>query len=108
MAINGKSASSAPAPLLKNAAAAPIVYFDNVPVFGTFAGNLEIELATRLLMPKADGSVMADMTCAAHLRCSEQAAISLVEALSKALDMLAKQKKLQSEAPEERSELLVN
>lgn len=108
MSLKGKPSSSAPAPLLKNAAAAPIVYFDNVPVFGTFAGNLEIELAARLLMPKADGSVFADMTCSAHLRCSPQAALMLIDALTKGLDMLAKQQKLQSEAPEERSELLVN
>jgi hypothetical protein len=74
-------------PLMKNAASAPMVYFDNVPVFGVFAGNLEVELAARMLMPKADGNVFADMACTAHLRCSPGAAIALVDALTKALDM---------------------
>jgi len=87
------------APLMKNAANAPLVYFDNVPVFGTYAGNLEVELAARQLVPKPDGSVGADMACTAHLRCSPQAAIMLIDALQKALDMYSKQQ-------EQRSELL--
>jgi hypothetical protein len=78
-------------PLLKNAAAAPLVFFDGVPVFGTFSGNIEIELAARMLMPKPDGSVLADMACTAHLRCSPAAAVMLIDALTKALDMLSKQ-----------------
>lgn len=96
MAIHSKS-QTAPAPLLKNAASAPFVYFDNAPVFGTFAGNIEIELASRMLMPKADGNVMSDMACTAHLRCSPGAAMILRDALDKALAMLAKQQQEQSE-----------
>jgi hypothetical protein len=88
-------------PLLKNAASAPLVYFDNVPVFGTYGGTIEIELAARHLMPKPDGSVAADMSCTGHLRCSPQAAIMMIDALQKALDMLSRQQ-------EERSELLTN
>ena len=101
MSIKGKPPSSAPAPLplLKNAGAAPLVYFDTVPVFGNFAGNIEIELAARMLMPKPDGSVLADMACTAHLRCSPNAAQMLIEALTKTLDMLAKQ---QGETPDPR------
>jgi hypothetical protein len=88
--------------LLKNAAAAPIVYFDQVPVFGTYSGNLEVELAARLLMPKADGaSVSVDLGCVAHLRCSPHAAMMLIDALTKALDMLSKQQS-------EKSELIAN
>jgi hypothetical protein len=98
MSIKGKT-SPAPLPLLKNAGAAPLVYFDAVPVFGTFSGNIEIELAARMLMPKPDGSVIADMACTAHLRCSAQAAMGLIDALTKALDMLSKHQT-------ERSELL--
>ena len=90
MSIKGKP-TSAPAPLLKNAAAAPFVYFDNVPVYGCFAGHLELELCARLLMPKPDGTVAADMACVAHLRCSPAAASQLIDALTKALDMLSKQ-----------------
>lgn len=90
MAVQHKP-TTGPTPLLKNAASAPMVYFDNVPVFGVFAGNLEIELAARMLMPKPDGSVIAEMTCTAHLRCSPIAAVMLIEALQKALAMHAKQ-----------------
>lgn len=106
MGLNGKSSASAPGPLLKNAAAAPVVYFDNVPVFGTFGGNIEIELAARLLMPKADGSVVADMTCTAHLRASPAAVAMLMDACEKALSMHARQQAEQQPQPEERSTLL--
>lgn len=100
MSIKGKQPAG-PAPLLKNAASAPFVYFDGVPVLGTYSGNIEIELAARVLMPKPEGAVVADMACTAHLRCSPQAAVMLVDALTKALDMLAKQQ-------EKPSELLAN
>jgi hypothetical protein len=96
MSIKGKPAPGT-TPLLKNAGSAPVVYFDGVPVFGVFSGNLEIELAARMLMPKADGSVAADMACAAHLRCSPSAAVMLIDALTKALEMLAKQQEKPSE-----------
>lgn len=79
------------APLLKNASSAPMVYFDNVPVFGVFAGNVEIELSARVLMPKPNGNVVGEMNCTGHLRCSPQAAAMLVDALEKALAMHAKQ-----------------
>lgn len=88
MSLKGKSAPSAP-PLLKNAALAPMIYFDNVPVFGALGGNVEVELAARLLMPKSDGSVSADMNCTAHLRCPLVAAIALRDALDKAIAMAA-------------------
>lgn len=86
MAVNGKN-NAVSAPLLKNTAAAPVVYFDGVPVYGTFGGNIEIELATRVLLPKGDGMVAVDMTCAAHLRCSPQAAEGLIKALQHAVAM---------------------
>jgi len=89
MSIKGKPGT--PPPLLKNAAAAPIVYFDNAPVFGTFSGNIEVELAARVLMPKPDGSVVGEMTCTAHLRCSPNAAAILIDRLTMALEMHSKQ-----------------
>lgn len=86
MSLKGKSAPSTP-PLLKNAALAPIIYFDSIPVFGALGGNIEVELAARLLMPKSDGSVAADMNCTAHLRCPLLAAMALRDALDKAIAM---------------------
>lgn len=85
--------SSNAAPVLKNTAAAPIIYFDNVPVYGASAGDIQVELAARMLAPKADGDVAVDLACTAHLRCSPQATASLIDALSKAIDMVAKSEK---------------
>ncbi|MDI1265600.1 MAG: hypothetical protein PS018_20325 [bacterium] len=93
------SSGGGAAPILKNAAAAPFIYFDGVPLYGTYAGNLEVELAARQLMPKADGTVASDIVCTAHLRMGPSAAVMLIDALQKALDMYSKQQ-------EQRSELL--
>ena len=90
MSIKGKT-SPAPLPLLKNAGAAPLVFFDSVPVYGSFSGNVEIELAARMLMPKPDNTVMVDMACTGHLRCSINAAKVLAEALLSAVAMFEKQ-----------------
>ena len=102
MSIKGKTTvPSQPLPLLKNVGAAPIVYFDGVPVYGTYAGTIELELAARMLMPKPDGSVSVDIACTAHLRCSPGAAIQLIGALQKALEM-------HQSSLEKPSELLAN
>jgi hypothetical protein len=80
--------------MLKNAAAAPIIYFDGVPALGAWCGNIELELAVRLLMPHRDGNgVVIDMGCVAHLRCSAAAAMILRDSLVKALELLDKQNK---------------
>lgn len=93
-------------PLLKNAGAAPLVYFDNVPVYGNFGGNIEVELAARMLLPKPDGSVMIDMGCTGHLRCSIHAAKMLAEALNIVVAMFEKQQ--QHDITERPSELRPN
>lgn len=97
MSIKGKTAGGAAAPLIKNASAAPFIHFDSVPVYGTFAGSIEVELVARALMPKPDGSVVAEAICAAHLRCTEQAALELADGLQKAVAMLRKQRAVPSE-----------
>lgn len=76
-----------PAPLLKNASAAPFIHFDNAPVYGAFGGCIEVELAARALMPKAEGTVIAEAIVTAHLRCTPQAAVALADALTKAVAM---------------------
>lgn len=95
MSIKGK-ATPATAPLLKNAGASPFIYFDSVPVFGTFLGNIEVEIAARLLMPRADQTIGSDMASVAHLRCSPQAALALADALTRAVDMLNQQNAAQA------------
>src|SRR4051812_27473256 len=92
MSVKGSRTVSSVPPLLKNAASAPFVYFDAVPVFGTSLGNIEVEIAARLLMPRADQTIGADMASVAHLRCSPQAALALADALTKAVDMLKQQR----------------
>lgn len=87
MSIKGKPAGQQPT-ALKNIAAAPIIYFDSVPLLGTYAGTIEVELAARALSPRADGGAVAEALCVAHLRCTPQAATELVAALDRALKAL--------------------
>jgi hypothetical protein len=94
MSIKGKPNPPAPSPMLKNAAAAPVIYFDGVPAVGAWSGNIELELAARLLMPQRDGEhVSIDMGCVAHLRCSAAAAIALRDSINNALKILDKNAK---------------
>jgi hypothetical protein len=91
MAVGKPSAPAAP--MMKNASAAPVIFFDNAPVMGAFSGNIEVELTTRVLMPKPDGKVVAELNCVGHLRCSPQAAVALIEALEKGLAIHSSQGK---------------
>lgn len=89
MSIKGKTAP--PMPVLRNVGTAPVVYFDNVPVFGTYAGNIELQLSTRVMLPKPDGGVITETMCTAHLRCPPASAQQLIEVLQRALKMLEQQ-----------------
>jgi hypothetical protein len=67
---------------------APVVYFDIVGAYGTMNGAIEVELATRILVPKSDGSTEVKFISSARLRCSAHAALNLRNALDTALKML--------------------
>jgi hypothetical protein len=69
-------------------AMAPLVYFDIVGAYGTMHGAIEVELATRILVPKPDGSTEVKFLSSGRLRCSAQAADNLRQALDAALKML--------------------
>lgn len=69
-------------------AMAPLVYFDIVGAYGTMNGAIEVELATRILVPKPDGSTEVKFLSSGRLRCSAQAASNLRQALDAALKML--------------------
>jgi hypothetical protein len=69
-------------------AAAPLVYFDIVGAYGTMNGSIEVELATRILVPKGDGSTDAKFLASGRLRCTPTAATNLRNALDAALKML--------------------
>jgi hypothetical protein len=67
---------------------ATIVYFDLAPTFGVLAGAIQIELATRILIPTADGGAHAKIIATARLRCSPTAARSLRAAIDRSLEMI--------------------
>jgi hypothetical protein len=69
-------------------AMAPLVYFDIVGAYGTMNGAVEVELATRILVPKPDGSTEVKFISSARIRCSQNAAINLRNGLDAALKML--------------------
>jgi hypothetical protein len=69
-------------------ASAPLVYFDIVGAYGTMNGSVEIELATRILVPKPDGSTDVKFISSGRLRCTKNAAVNLRNGLDAALKML--------------------
>ena len=69
-------------------AAAPLVYFDIVGAYGIMHGTVEIELATRILVPAQNGLTDVRFLSTGRLRCSPTAAANLRNALDAALKML--------------------
>jgi hypothetical protein len=67
---------------------APLVYFDIVGAYGTMNGSIELELATRILVPKPDGSTEVKFVSSGRLRCTPNAAANLRNGLDSALKML--------------------
>lgn len=60
--------------------AAPLVYFDIIGACGAMHGSIEIELATRILVPKTDGSTEMKFLSSGRLRCSSiDAALKMPE-----------------------------
>jgi hypothetical protein len=68
--------------------AAPLIYFDIIGAYGTMNGSIEIELATRILVPKSDGSTEVKFISSGRLRCTQNAATNLRNGLDAALKML--------------------
>ncbi len=66
----------------------PFIHLDYVPTYGTLAGAVEIELATRILLPSDGGGVQTRMLETGRSRCSPTAAEFLKDALDAALKML--------------------
>lgn len=89
MAVN-PSAPKSSAPLVKNVASAPFVFFDAAPVFGVNAGVVQVALTANATSIKADKTVGVDMVAVAHLRGSLQAAVSLRDALDQAIAMASR------------------
>ena len=68
--------------------ATPLVYFDIVAAYGAMHGAIEVELATRILVPRPDGSTEIKFISSGRLRCSATAATNLRDGLNAALKML--------------------
>lgn len=86
MAVNPRETKSAP--VIKNVAAANVIYFDGAPVFGHNNGVIQATLTVGVLGLKPDNTCAVDVAAVAHLRCSAQAAANLRDALDKALNMM--------------------
>jgi len=67
---------------------APLVYFDIVAAYGVMTGGIEVELATRILVPKTNGATEVKFLSSGRLRCTPTAATNLRNALDAALKML--------------------
>jgi hypothetical protein len=72
-------------------AATPMVFFDIVGAYGTMNGTVELELASRVLVPKPDGTTEIKFLSSVRLRCSPAAAVNLRGAIDAALKMLEPQ-----------------
>jgi hypothetical protein len=70
---------------------APFIYFDGVSCFGQHQGTIQIELAASVPIPAAAG-LRASVLQTAHIRCSPAAALSLRDALNKALALLVQER----------------
>lgn len=67
---------------------APLIYFDIVAAYGVMTGGIEVELATRILVPKTNGATEVKYLSSGRLRCTPTAATNLRNALDAALKML--------------------
>jgi hypothetical protein len=67
--------------------AAPLIYFDIVGAYGTMSGMIEIELATRILIPRPDGATEVKFISCGRLRCSANAATNLRNGIDSALKL---------------------
>jgi hypothetical protein len=75
-------------PPYEDSGTAPFVYFDIIPAQGVMNGAIQIELASRILVPGAGTSVTVKFVASGRIRCSPAAAIQLRNAIDESLKML--------------------
>lgn len=75
-------------PIYRSRDNAPFVVFDGVVAHGVMNGAVQIELASRTLIPQSAGELVVEFVAAGHLRCSPASAVALRDALDSALKML--------------------
>jgi hypothetical protein len=64
---------------------APIIFFERAPLSGYADGIVSVTLSTFCPETQPSGEVRREAVTAAHLKCSIQAAVNLLEALNNAL-----------------------
>ena len=74
-------------PKYDDVTSAPFIYFDRVAAHGVMSGAIQLELASRTLIPLPDGGVEVRFATSGRLRCSPAAAIQLRDAAIAALKM---------------------
>jgi hypothetical protein len=79
---------STPPPPYEHSGSAPFIYCDGSGAYGVMNGAIQIELASRILIPRADGGTDVKFVTTGHLRCSPAAAKLIREAIDGALKML--------------------
>jgi hypothetical protein len=67
--------------------ATPILYFDIVGAHGVMNGSIQLEVASRILVPTPDGGVHIKFISSGRIRCSSQAAVQLRNSIDLALKM---------------------
>ncbi len=75
-------------PPYEDTGTAPFIYFDMAPSFAVMAGAIQIELASRILIPNSSGGVEVKIIATGRLRCTPAAAQHLRSALEATLKML--------------------
>lgn len=68
---------------------APVIFFDNVPNFGTYNGIIHLTLSTMRFMPGPDGKSSQDHMIVAHLRMNHMAFTAMKDSLLKIEGMLS-------------------
>jgi hypothetical protein len=69
---------------------APIVFFDNAPVFNSYNGIMGITISANVSIPDGKGSVTGEQVVAAYLRGNVQAFTALKNAIESAILLGAK------------------
>ena len=75
-------------PVIHSPDTSPFIYFDLAIAHGTIGGVVQIELASRTLVPVKDGSTKLEFVVTGRLRCSATAIHSLRQAIDKAFELL--------------------
>jgi hypothetical protein len=94
------SGTDAPAgnPPYEDSHTAPFIYFDITAAHGTMNGAIQIELASRILIPDPGGPVEVRFRTTGHLRCSPVAAAQLRDSLDAAIKMMGQPQQQSAEA----------